>query len=276
MDVTCHVKKQFRLSVLSSQTLEHLSLRGSLYGGRTAITLKWELPYLTTLHLHSITLYDDNTDKSNGFFSKCTNLKNLTLSNCKIKGSDGLSIFHLQLSNLALDNPDTRTKILNVVAPQLKTLSITGSIGTYQISTPQLVSLLFKGDSPLLFATYGFHSLEKARICYYLPVGTHAPEILSLLQQLHNVKFLTINLDIVKILSSSVELHSHQTSAFSNLKSLWILPMIDESSDADHIMSAEIKSYFLKSSLNATLTLVPREECIDILPETSTAWLPSS
>ncbi|CAH1419412.1 unnamed protein product [Lactuca virosa] len=82
-------------------------------------TPAWDLPALTTLHLHHIQLSDDND-----FFSKFTNLKNLSLRLCTLmKGAK---------------------EYVNGVAPQLKTLTIKWCTGKLLISTPGLASLVIE------------------------------------------------------------------------------------------------------------------------------------
>ncbi|KAI7747531.1 hypothetical protein M8C21_016733, partial [Ambrosia artemisiifolia] len=92
----------------------------------------------------------------------------------------------------------------------------------------------------------------------------NADKIVGLLQQLRNVHFLTLNLEIIEILSSSMDLILHQPSPFVNLKSLNIYPKITEY-QRDHAnkkvtMSTELKSYLLDSSPESSFTIVFREE----------------
>ncbi|KAJ0493999.1 putative leucine-rich repeat domain superfamily [Helianthus annuus] len=113
---------EFPLSLFTSQSLKHLSLR--MLNDRSCVyrfynsylSLTWELPSLTTLDLHSVTLRDDNAGI--GFLSKCANLKNLTLRHIKTTGSNGLSICHPQLSNITLEDTHYyKVKVVTVVAP---------------------------------------------------------------------------------------------------------------------------------------------------------------
>ncbi|KAI7739816.1 hypothetical protein M8C21_024280, partial [Ambrosia artemisiifolia] len=247
------------------------SFRFSPYHWRHSIsyvfkaTSIWELPALTTLYLHDATLCcDENTDECIGPFSKCANLKSLTLKDCYIKGFMELSICLPLLSNLTLENFDGNLKIFDIVAPQLKNLTIKGSFMQayeYMISAPDLAFLLYKSYDRLQLYTDGFPFLEKADISVYRPQNVH--QVLYLLPQLHNVKSLTLNLEIVELLSSFVELMSLQLqpSPFANLKSLKIYPEREEVPEHESVtMSAEVKSYLLDSSLGATFTLVTRED----------------
>ncbi|KAI7726982.1 hypothetical protein M8C21_011407, partial [Ambrosia artemisiifolia] len=169
----------------------------------------------------------------------------------------------------------------NVVAPRLKNLNISATLthnNQCLISAPVLEFLIYKVFSGLPLSTNDFLSLEKADICVSCPKDAH--QVLRLLQQLHNVKFLTLNLEIVeakkyshnsetdklkhnKLLSSSVELMSYQPSPFVNLKSLKIHPaggLLEVPKRNTVRMSMELKSYLLDSSPGATLTMVSRED----------------
>ncbi|KAF5801684.1 putative F-box domain, leucine-rich repeat domain superfamily, F-box-like domain superfamily [Helianthus annuus] len=139
-------------SLSGSQTLNHLTLNWYSGVDHMILTSTREFSSLTTLHLYYITLYD-------GFFSMYPTLENLTLNCCKIKGSEVLSICHPRLSNLTLENGDC----VNMVTPQLKNLTISNYFGGYQISAPELASLIIKGQCPYMFSTDGFPSLEKAQ-----------------------------------------------------------------------------------------------------------------
>ncbi|XP_076937111.1 putative F-box/FBD/LRR-repeat protein At3g49030 [Bidens hawaiensis] len=260
------------LSLFSSQSLKHLSLEVNFKNVRRVLstysiitpTPTWELPALTTLDLHSVALCDDEAEKCVGIFSKCANLKNLTLRSFRTMGSDGFNIVHPRLSNLTLEHGRWYSvKVVNVVAPQLENLTIKSSDAEHAISAPNLASLCFKGSCPLPRSTNGFCSLEKADICvsYLKDADTH--QIVNLLHQLYNVRFLTLNLEIVELLSSSVELVLHQASPFVNLKRLNIYPLEgywSEQSPKKVAMSPELKSYLLDGSPGCTFTMVLREE----------------
>ncbi|KAJ0666408.1 putative F-box domain, leucine-rich repeat domain superfamily, F-box-like domain superfamily [Helianthus annuus] len=152
-----------------------------------------------------------------------------------------------------------------VVAPQLENLTIRSCEVEHVISAPHLVSFLYKGYHSLRLSTNGFHSLEKADICVSYPPEADAHQIVCLLQHLHNVKFLTLNLEIVELLSSSVELLLRQPSPFVNLKSLKIYPervRLSGQAPRKVAMSSELKNYLIDSSPGATFSMVLREEII--------------
>ncbi|KAJ0431819.1 putative F-box domain, leucine-rich repeat domain superfamily, F-box-like domain superfamily [Helianthus annuus] len=255
----------FPLSLFSSKSLNSLTMqiveRCRLM--KTCLMSTWELPTLTTLDLHSVTLCVDEADKCIGIFSKCANLKNLTLKDFGTE-SDGLSIFHPRLANLTLENT-IFVKVVNVVAPQLENLTIRHCSAEHVISSPHLASFLYEGFYPLNLSTDGFHSLEKADICISVSQEEYAHRIICLLQHLRSAKFLTLNLELVETLSSFLDLNLHQPSPFVNLKSLKIYPQTayswnPASKKVKVAISTELKSYLLDGSPGATFTMVLREE----------------
>ncbi|KAK1438301.1 hypothetical protein QVD17_04108 [Tagetes erecta] len=88
-----------------------------------------------------------------------------------------------------------------------------------------------------------------------------------MLEQLHNVKFLTLSLEIVEVLSSAIELILPQPSPFVNLKSLKIYPDIvhlwEHEPKRVTIMPANLRSYLLDSSSQSTFTKFLREEILE-------------
>nr|GEV00910.1 hypothetical protein [Tanacetum cinerariifolium] len=290
LDITCLVERniKFPLSLFSSQTLKHLTLNKGYCNGRggsMTLTSTWEVPVLTTLHLNDITLSHDNTDNFSGLISKCVNLKNLTITRCNMAGSNniGFNIFHSQLSNLTLEGVYWNARLLTVVAPQLKNIIIRiyayGS-SRIMISAPELAFLLLQCYDSLNFSADDFHSLEKADISFALPYKEDPQNIVGLFQLLQSVKDLTLNMEILEHLFSSVEIISHQPSPFANLKSIKIYPLwVDNwklpwetyyplSVDKWKLpretgtMSTEVKNYLLAGSPGATFTMVSREEII--------------
>ncbi|MFS7985958.1 hypothetical protein Hanom_Chr11g01004791 [Helianthus anomalus] len=67
------------------------------------------------------------------------------------------------------------------------------------ITAPNLVFLLFQSAHLLQFSTE-LHSLEKVDLRVYFTDLWSGSTIAGLLQQLHNVKFLTLNLELVEVL----------------------------------------------------------------------------
>nr|GEV55598.1 hypothetical protein [Tanacetum cinerariifolium] len=223
LSVTCttgHDEFVFPLSLFSSQSLKHLILTS--YGPMIFIEFKcsWELPSLTTLYLSNFVLYEENSE----IFSNCSNLKNLTLKTCAKIGKGGFSISHSQLLNLTLEDIDTDVLVY--------------------------CSLKFSGDVPFL---------EKVDMCFAHARESDAHEIVGLFQQFHSVKFLTLNLEIVELLSASVEVVSRRSSSFANLESLKIYPVnkhVNGYAKTNVNVYSFVKNYFLDNSARATLTMV--------------------
>ncbi|GJT78328.1 zinc finger, CCHC-type containing protein [Tanacetum coccineum] len=94
--------------------------------------------------------------------------------------------------------------------------------------------------------------------------------LLSLtLKKVECVKSLALSLEIVELISSSVEVVSNQPSPFASLKSLKISPFIkglkyhpyiQEQTAMEINLSTEVKNYLLDRSPNATFTMVSHEE----------------
>nr|GFB54436.1 F-box domain, leucine-rich repeat domain, L domain-like protein [Tanacetum cinerariifolium] len=236
---------------MHSLTISDNSISSGLgSGGTYTPTLK--LPALTTLYLHDFTLCCyENIDKR--IFSKCANLKNLTLKSCKVVGLNRLDICHPLLSNLTVEDVQGSFNVVNVAAPQLKNLTIDNGPKKYQylISAPRLVSLLYKGHHCLDLSTDGISFLEKVDLCVSGDIAS-AHKIVCLFQHLRNVKYLTLNLEILELLSSSAELILNQPSPFANLKSLHIYPVKELSEVRNDVeMSSEVKNYMLENSPSA-------------------------
>ncbi|XP_035842028.1 F-box/FBD/LRR-repeat protein At3g26920 [Helianthus annuus] len=200
LNFTCiHDKNiELPLSLFSSRSLKHLSLTGySSYSYEHCIMTPptWELPALATLNLHCVTLHD----KGASLFSHCANLKNLTLKSCTMMGLDtsNFKICHPGLSSLTLEDGYDG---IDVVTPQLKNLIIKGWQGIHLISAPNLSSLHYIEDSCSLKISADLLYLEKVDVCIsYVYDKAAAHEVVSLLQQLYSVKFLSLNLELIKV-----------------------------------------------------------------------------
>ncbi|XP_035842026.1 F-box protein At1g60400-like [Helianthus annuus] len=256
-------KIEFPLSRVSSRSLKHLTMTGHSFKHSITTTPHWEMLALETLYIHCLTLYEgDNTDERISLFSNCASLKNLTIKKCIMAGGlYSFNIYHPGLTSLTLEDGFTR---VNVDTPQLKNLTIkqwqgVHLVGPYPVDDEPKPYDEEDEDELLQLSTDLLH-LEKANICinceFEEKVAAH--KIVCLLQQLHSVKFLTLNLEAVKLLSSYVELISHHPSPFANLKSLKIYPVYVTRPKVT--MSNEVKNYLLGSSPDATLTMVSHEE----------------
>ncbi|XP_071695724.1 uncharacterized protein [Rutidosis leptorrhynchoides] len=239
MTITITEKQiEFPFSLFDSPTLKHLTFGGPRYRGSLKATSTLELPSLTTLHLKHVILNDNSSDS---YIAKCVNLKSLTLNQCYMKGSVGFTICHPQLLSLTLKSVEG---VVKVIAPQLKNISLALS-HNYHFQC-------FANALP---------SLEKADICIHYP--SDALKIINMLQQFCSVKYLTMNVEIVELLSTSVDLISNQPSPFANLETLKIYPVTGilvgrTLKNVD--VSTVVKSYLLDTSPHATLTIVSREE----------------
>ncbi|GKA49241.1 F-box domain containing protein, partial [Tanacetum coccineum] len=280
LDITCFYESnnvEFPLSLFSSQSLKHLTLKADCcYQGRyrwqcghavrgwdddmTGFTLtsKWEVPALTTLHLDGITLSHVNFDNFSGLISECVNLKNLTIRDCKTMKSN-LDICHPQLSKLNIEYLHLDVEVFNVVAPQLRNLNIKQFSGAILVSAPDLAHLNIECYISLNLSADDFHSLETVDISISHPDEQEPQELFGLLHCLHSVKFLTLNMEILEILSSSVELLSHQHPPFANLKYLKIYPL-ELTKKAN--LAIEVINFILDNSPNATFVMISREEIL--------------
>ncbi|KAI7739805.1 hypothetical protein M8C21_024269 [Ambrosia artemisiifolia] len=262
VDIKQAIKTTTLSSRWSSRSLKHLTLTRCIYKHPITATPTCELPTLTTLNLHRVTFYDDSTtDKCSGLFSNFANLKNITLKDCHMEGSKDFDIRHPKLSNLTLEDG---CQGVNVATPQLKNLTIRYWQKMFMISAPNLASFHYKDCYANLQLSADLLHLEKADIWISHPSldKENAHKIVRLLQQLRSVKFLTLNLEIIELLTSSSVLVSHQPSPFANLKSLHIYPAYATKvvTQPQVTMSAEVKSYLLDGSPGATFTLVSHEE----------------
>ncbi|KAM0059693.1 putative F-box domain, leucine-rich repeat domain superfamily, F-box-like domain superfamily [Helianthus debilis subsp. tardiflorus] len=265
LNISClRVKNiEFPRSLFSSQSLKHLTLTGYSYRHFIMTPPTWELPALATLNLCCVTFSDDYSDKRVGLFSNCANLKNLTLKNVTLVGLNEFVICHPGLSSLTLEDGSEH---VNVVTPQLKNLVIKYWRRMHLISAPNLSSMHYEHYFYILDISADLPHLEKVDIrILNLDVDlANYHKMVPLLQRVHNVKFLTLNSEIIEFLSSSVELISNQPSPFANLKSVKIYPFSSEEDEPEPngTISTEVKNYFLDSSPGATLTMVSHEEII--------------
>ncbi|KAL7608898.1 hypothetical protein Lser_V15G10345 [Lactuca serriola] len=244
LSITCSIGS--RLSLYSPWSIEDLLLSTGALSASSLFMDKpiQDIPSLTTLHLDEITL-------------------------CSMEGTNFLNICHPRISSLTLEQTYWRLEAIKVVAPQLKNLSIKFCSGKslMKISAPGLTSLVIKGGCRIhKLSTQGFPYLEKADLCIFRPTKADAHKIVCLLQKLHNVKFLTLNLEILELLSSSVEPISHQHSPFGNLKILKFLTSYPttvymEVQPYENVTtSTEIKNTLQDSFPSAIFTTISCEE----------------
>ncbi|KAI7736082.1 hypothetical protein M8C21_023699, partial [Ambrosia artemisiifolia] len=115
----------------------------------------------------------------------------------------------------------------------------------------------------------GFPSLEEAQLSFHILRAlkkSDASTIISLLHKFHNVKHLSLSIEIIQLLNSFVDLIPHQPSPLANLESLKILPKMYCLMYHKHmrvVMYNKLRKYLLNASPKATLTEVLRAECCD-------------
>nr|XP_043639870.1 F-box/LRR-repeat protein At1g55660-like [Erigeron canadensis] len=208
MTITC-LNGSYRWdSVFSSRwkSLKHLTLVGNMKSDYVILPSVWDLPVLTTLDLQTVRLAGESTT-SGGFFSKCANLKSLTISNFDMADeTNNVTICHSQLSNITLEDGTWRSEYLCVVTPQLKNLTVINCDGELLISAPdQLATLIYKSNYTLqlVFTDGELPSLEKVDLYIRNPHIRIAQRIFGLLQEFYNVRNLTLNLEIMEVFNWS-------------------------------------------------------------------------
>ncbi|CAH1414921.1 unnamed protein product [Lactuca virosa] len=157
---------------------------------------------LTTLYLSDFILVSHKTTKDSlhdNIFTKCVNLKNLTL--CWFDLVGGVEVFDIvatRLSNLILIH-GRYVKVMNMIAPQLENLTITDTSLEYLNAPSGVPSLCYKGDPPLQLSKDRFHSLNQVIICLgCYPHFGDARKIINILQELRSASYLTLNVEIIE------------------------------------------------------------------------------
>ncbi|XP_071690107.1 F-box/LRR-repeat protein At3g26922-like [Rutidosis leptorrhynchoides] len=242
MTIICSCENTIKipLSLFISQSLKHLTLIGSSRYNRPLCKIKslWDLPALTTLHLENVKLNYKNHDEYGGLFSQCLNLKNLTLYNCTVN----------DFSSNA-----------KIVAHHLKNLTVVNCEGPLLIYVPELSSLMYRNPYFYRFVADGLSCLEKVDFYMSTPYEEDGYFVIKILQQFRNVKYLTLGLEIVELLESSLGIVSDMPSPFTKLKTLKIYPGWEEGEKKANIPT-EIKDFLLNASPSATVSIYSRED----------------
>uniref|UniRef100_A0A5B6ZIL3 Putative F-box domain, cyclin-like protein n=1 Tax=Davidia involucrata TaxID=16924 RepID=A0A5B6ZIL3_DAVIN len=195
------------------------------------------LTALTTLHLEkvSFSISNDKSNKCFDPFSNCLNLKNLTLINCFIRGLD----------------------VFTIGSPQLAKLTLSFCCGwedinrKFVVTAPKLSCFHLDGFPPLELSADNVPSLETVQVSVSRSSNEDKEDMVALinvLKELRNAKFVTLDLDAIKILSMVPSLLEHQPSPFTNLKSLKVRSTT--STIPDHVMS-----YLLNCSPSAAVVV---------------------
>ncbi|KAL4570246.1 hypothetical protein LXL04_025897, partial [Taraxacum kok-saghyz] len=147
--------------LFSSQSLTHFTLTGDYCQYHDITQTALDFPALTTLNLSDIKLRGD-------IFSKCVNLKNLTLKCfCFVGPEEVFDIITPRLSNLTLIK-GIYLKSINVIAPELENLTIIECSIRNLNAPPGISSFCYtrpRGYGVLQFSNDRFYSLNKATLC---------------------------------------------------------------------------------------------------------------
>ncbi|KAJ0634844.1 hypothetical protein HanOQP8_Chr17g0644441 [Helianthus annuus] len=111
----------------------------------------------------------------------------------------GFNIIHPRLSSLTLEDGGID---VNVATPRLKNLTVINWSRMLLVDAPDLASLHYKDHhGKLLKFSTELRHLEKVVVCIQCSNEDkeYTRNIVCLLQQLRSVKFLTLNLELVKV-----------------------------------------------------------------------------
>nr|XP_043630536.1 F-box/FBD/LRR-repeat protein At2g04230-like [Erigeron canadensis] len=237
---------QFPGYLFSASQLKHLTLATTcqsfyLQYASSIPKVDWDFPELETLVLKNMHL-GDATDGNLNLFSKCTKLKDLTLHKCCMFGLDIFNICAPELCNLTIIEGISFPNVCNVVAPKLKNLitSVRASVDRVPVAFDSLI-----------LASEGLDSLENVNLSFSMPVVNKErfiPVLLNLFQTLHNAKYLTIETDIIEILSMWPGQISLGPCPFERLEHLKINKTPLKKRDSITTVNAEVRNYFLGNS----------------------------
>nr|GEW63768.1 hypothetical protein [Tanacetum cinerariifolium] len=220
-------EQNFPPYLFTCDTLKHLTLavynRNMVAGICHLPKLPWDFPALETLNLRDVRFHECE-DKSANLFSKCMNLKELTLHGFAMPPLETFNICAPQLSSLTIGNAYYFPKVLNVVAPQLKYL--TASIQS---------SLQIQHGDYLQLSTVRFNSLEKV-----MPT-----------------KVLILDMNIIQILSSCKDylLLDPEVSPFNNLTCLRVDATHMKAMEGVPLIDIRVRNYFLRNSSDSTFIM---------------------
>ncbi|XP_071703253.1 FBD-associated F-box protein At3g52670-like [Rutidosis leptorrhynchoides] len=242
-----------------SHSLSDLTFIGDVpYLQQPEIRSSFDLPALTTLYLENVSLKNENPDECGGVFFKCLNLKNLILFKCYV-GEPKRLIRHSEFSKLTIEKG--LYSFANVVVPHLKNLTIVDCQGVYlYIYAPELSSLMFEVSYYQNFFANGLSCLEKVEF-YMCPFEEDSYAVIETLQRFHNVKHLTLGLEIIEV-ASFVNGVSNLPSPFDKLTSLEIYPRrLERKENVKKVkIPKKVRNFLLGASPNATVSIYSRKE----------------
>ncbi|KAI3764537.1 hypothetical protein L2E82_14548 [Cichorium intybus] len=220
----------FDLSLFKSRFLQDLRLSIDFEFLKTP-TMTWDLPGLTSLNLESVTftLHPPNDSKSIELFSRFSNLKTLMLVNCRLSNIDSFIIKSNTLQNLSLIDLNHHSDFI-ISAPKLSSFTYYG-MARFSLSALDLDSL----------QTVSFHIIYNRAL-------QKQPELVELMiktfKQLRKAKFLTVNSDVVRLLSGFPELLERRCP-FMSLRSL---TLVEHRLPPSSIVFSDVIAYFRSSS----------------------------
>ncbi|XP_076943380.1 F-box/LRR-repeat protein At3g26922-like [Bidens hawaiensis] len=239
--------------LFSSHTLKHLTLAVSKHfidqhEASCLPNLVWDFPALETVFMSNLH-FGRKGEESLDFFSKCLNLRDLTLHKCCMFDLKIFNICVPELSNLTITDFMLYPDAFKVVAPKLKNLTAAVKC-SFMIESPQLSS-------------EGLDSLEKVNLSlsmpYYKPLPyfqeRFVPVLLNLFPKLRSTKFLVVSLDIIETLSLCLDQLSHEPCPFDNLKCLKINMASRKQEDHIATVPTQVRNYFLENSPSATFIM---------------------
>ncbi|KAI3501737.1 hypothetical protein L1887_29722 [Cichorium endivia] len=282
LDVFCRPNtlgiSNFPPCLFSSHSLKHYTL-ASLLPHAACITPKapWDFPALTTLHLCGIALRDHNSKESIDLFSKRVNLMDLTLGRFLLESVEVFDNITPQLSKLTLHRGSC-SKVMNVIAPQLENLTVIDCSIKYLNAPSGLSSFCYRGYPPLQLSKDRFHYLNKVSICLttFCPnmpnedEKEYARKTINMLQEFHSARYLTLDVDIVELLSALPVTHCissfpdlllQNPSPFSNLNCLTIINSSMRKDTYKVKMSTEARNFLLENSPDAKFVMELPEGC---------------
>ncbi|KAJ0859762.1 putative F-box domain, leucine-rich repeat domain superfamily, F-box-like domain superfamily [Helianthus annuus] len=236
-----------------SRTLKHVTLVNPFAMCRSCTpNSAWDFPALETLNLTCIRL-GDGSEKNLNLFYKCVNLKDVTLHQCSMKGLEVFNVCAPHLSSFTITEASVLPKVLNMVTPQLETLTASASVA---ICSEGLAA----SSNFLRLCLEGFNALEKVNISMSnsrLRKERHVPSLLELFRTLRTVKFLILDVDVIESLSSCLDQLSGEPCPFDNLKCLKIntTPTQLKQRDCIPTIPTQVRKYFLENSPNATFIM---------------------
>ncbi|XP_071734086.1 uncharacterized protein [Rutidosis leptorrhynchoides] len=237
----------FNCRALVDLTLAVESYRGSGLSRCNISELGWDFPLLEKLILRNFHL-DGGENKHINLFSKCVNLKDLTLCRINMNGLEELNLCAPQLSNLSVTFGKRYPKVLNVVGHQLQNL--TASVDSIHVLESH-VDFLEKVN--ISWPEVNFYFPEKKRLSLSQLVGVF--------QKVHCAKSLILDPYILKALSSCVDQLLLEPCPFNNLKCLKMNTFLEIRygwlpAKREHvIVPVQLKNYFLDKSPAATFII---------------------